>query len=150
MLSKYEGQCGRCTLEKKARMNLGTGSAKQKPQSAGYVLPKCHRALGLRERVGEVVCEHPFHTGAEGQSCHSKNVANSVTFASNAMPGKYPASSHAAQEGMSLHLCLGDAQASAWQQSDCTPLVLEPCLGHMWSPLHPHPRRKHGQLQLSF
>lgn len=32
-LSKYREQCGRCTLEKKVRIGLGTGSAKQKPQS---------------------------------------------------------------------------------------------------------------------
>lgn len=32
-LSKYREQCGRCTLEKKVRIDLGTGSAKQKPQS---------------------------------------------------------------------------------------------------------------------
>lgn len=32
-LSKYREQCGRCTLEEKVRIDLGTGSAKQKPQS---------------------------------------------------------------------------------------------------------------------
>lgn len=32
-LSKYGEQCGRCTLEKKVRIDLGAGSAKQKPQS---------------------------------------------------------------------------------------------------------------------
>lgn len=98
-------------------MDLGTGSAKQKLQSTDYALPKCHRALGLQERVGEVVCEHPLCTGIEGQSGLRKVTSRTwpphLTFASNANPGKHPASSHAAQVGTSLCPCLGDVQASA-------------------------------------
>lgn len=37
-------------------------------QTTGYMLPKCRRALGLRERVEKMVCEHPLCTSMGGQS----------------------------------------------------------------------------------